>query len=236
MIYNLEQIKRRCDKEKGKLFTIPKDCFGKRSKGYPIYKPTTYLRKWDFRDEPDEVLAKYDLEPIRYIYCGSHTRRTQKDRDYLLYRDIVKRKKASKEIREFFVNYVNYYVNEKKENVIEVVKRFFKAKEMIFLNKKNKNVAERHINDRYLVEQAQGKKIKVLSTGPKDTTLVLDKATNRLKERDTFIGEYKSSINEMITSYVLEYIKNNKDVAEVYQLMDYYLEKVDFIERGVKNE
>ena len=132
MIYNLEQIKRRCDKEKGKLFTIPKDCFGKRSKGYPIYKPTTYLRKWDFRDEPDEVLAKYDLEPIRYIYCGSHTRRTQKDRDYLLYRDIVKRKKASKEIREFFVNYVNYYVNEKKENVIEVVKRFFKAKEMIF--------------------------------------------------------------------------------------------------------
>ena len=236
MIYDLEQIKRRCDKEKGKLFTIPKDCFGKRSKGYPIYKPTTYLRKWDFRDEPDEVLAKYDLEPIRYIYCGSHTRRTQKDRDYLLYRDIVKRKKASKEIREFFVNYVNYYVNEKKENVIEVVKRFFKAKEMIFLNKKNKNVAERHINDRYLVEQAQGKKIKVLSTGPKDTTLVLDKATNRLKERDTFIGEYKSSINEMITSYVLEYIKNNKDVAEVYQLMDYYLEKVDFIERGVKNE
>lgn len=230
MIYNLEQIKRRCDKEKGKLFTIPKDCFGKRSKGYPIYKPTTYLRKWDFRDEPDEVLAKYDLEPIRYIYCGSHTRRTQKDRDYLLYRDIVKRKKASKEIREFFVNYVNYYVNEKKENVIEVVKRFFKAKEMIFLNKKNKNVAERHVNDRYLVEQAQGKKIKVLSTGPKDTTLVLDKATNRLKERDTFIGEYKSSINEMITSYVLEYIKNNKDVAEVYQLMDYYLEKVDFIE------
>lgn len=230
MIYDLEQIKRRCDKEKGKLFTIPKNCFGKRSKGYPIYKPTTYLRKWDFRDEPDEVLAKYDLEPIRYIYCGSHTRRTQKDRDYLLYRDIVKRKKASKEIREFFVNYVNYYVNEKKENVIEVVKRFFKAKEMIFLNKKNKNVAERHINDRYLVEQAQGKKIKVLSTGPKDTTLVLDKATNRLKERDTFIGEYKSSINEMITSYVLEYIKNNKDVAEVYQLMDYYLEKVDFIE------
>lgn len=230
MIYDLEQIKRRCDKEKGKLFTIPKDCFGKRSKGYPIFKPTTYLRKWDFRDEPDEVLAKYDLEPIRYIYCGSHTRRTQKDRDYLLYRDIVKRKKASKEIREFFVNYVNYYVNEKKENVIEVVKRFFKAKEMIFLNKKNKNVAERHINDRYLVEQAQGKKIKVLSTGPKDTTLVLDKATNRLKERDTFIGEYKSSINEMITSYVLEYIKNNKDVAEVYQLMDYYLEKVDFIE------
>lgn len=230
MIYNLEQIKRRCDKEKGKLFTIPKDCFGKRSKGYPIYKPTTYLRKWDFRDEPDEVLAKYDLEPIRYIYCGSHTRRTQKDRDYLLYRDIVKRKKASKEIREFFVNYVNYYVNEKKENVIEVVKRFFKAKEMIFLNKKNKNVAERHVNDRYLVEQAQGKKIKVLSTGPKDTTLVLDKATNRLKERDTFIGEYKSSINEMITSYVVEYIKNNKDVAEVYQLMDYYLEKVDFIE------
>ena len=236
MIYDLEQIKRRCDKEKGKLFTIPKDCFGKRSKGYPIYKPTTYLRKWDFRDEPDEVLAKYDLEPIRYIYCGSHTRRTQKDRDYLLYRDIVKRKKASKEIREFFVNYVNYYVNEKKENVIEVVKRFFKAKEMIFLNKKNKNVAERHINDRYLVEQAQGKKIKVLSTGPKDTTLVLDKATNRLKERDTFIGEYKSSIDEMITSYVVEYIKNNKDVAEVYQLMDYYLEKVDFIERGVKNE
>ncbi len=230
MIYDLEQIKRRCDKEKGKLFTIPKDCFGKRSKGYPIFKPTTYLRKWDFRDEPDEVLAKYDLEPIRYIYCGSHTRRTQKDRDYLLYRDIVKRKKASKEIREFFVNYVNYYVNEKKENVIEVVKRFFKAKEMIFLNKKNKNVAERHVNDRYLVEQAQGKKIKVLSTGPKDTTLVLDKATNRLKERDTFIGEYKSSINEMITSYVLEYIKNNKDVAEVYQLMDYYLEKVDFIE------
>ena len=230
MIYNLEQIKRRCDKEKGKLFTIPKDCFGKRSKGYPIYKPTTYLRKWDFRDEPDEVLAKYDLEPIRYIYCGSHTRRTQKDRDYLLYRDIVKRKKASKEIREFFVNYVNYYVNEKKENVIEVVKRFFKAKEMIFLNKKNKNVAERHVNDRYLVEQAQGKKIKVLSTGPKDTTLVLDKATNRLKERKNYIGEYKNSIDEMITSYVLEYIKNNKDVAEVYRLMDYYLEKVDFIE------
>ena len=230
MIYNLEQIKRRCDKEKGKLFTIPKDCFGKRSKGYPIYKPTTYLRKWDFRDEPDEVLSKYDLEPIRYIYCGSHTRRTQRDRDYQFYRDIVKRKKASKEIREFFVNYINYYVNEKNEDIIEVVKRFFKAKEMIFLNEKNKNVAERHINDRYLVEQAHGKKIKVLSTSPKDTTLILDKATNRLKERDIFIGEYKNSIDEMITSYVVEYIKNNKDVAEVYQLMDYYLEKGDFIE------
>lgn len=230
MIYNLEQIKRRCDKEKGKLFTIPKDCFGKRSKGYPIFKPTTYLRKWDFRDVPDEVLSKYDLEPIQYIYCGSHTRRTQRDRDYLLYYDIV-RNKASKEVREFFVNYVNYYVNEKKENVAEVAERFFRTKEIIYLKDKNSiEKAERHINDRYLVEQAQGKKIKVLSIGPKDTTLILDPEINRLKERKNHIGEYKNSIDEMIISYVLEYIKNNKDVAEVYQLMDYYLKKVDFIE------
>lgn len=235
MIYNLEQIKRRCYKEKGKLFTIPKDFLGKRSKGYPIYKPTTYLRKWDFRDVPTEVLSKYDLEPIQYIYCGSHTRRTQRDRDYFFYCDIVKRKKASKEIREFFVNYVNYYVNEKKENVIEVVKRFFRAKEIIYLKDKNDiERAERHINDKYLVEQAQGKKIKVLSTSSKDTTLILDKATNRLKERDTFIGEYKNLIDKTIAFHVLEHIKNGKDVAEVYQLMDYYLEKVDFIEKENK--
>lgn len=233
--YSLEQIRRWCDKEKGKLFTIPKNCLGERSQGYAINKPTTYVRKWDFRDVPAEVLSKYDLEPIQYVYCGSHTRRTQRDRDYFFYCDIVKRKKASKEIREFFISYVNYYVNEKKENIINVVERFFKAKEIIYLNDKN-NIerAERHINDKYLVEQAHDKKIKVLSTSPKDTTLILDSKTNRLKERDLFIGEYKNLIDKTTAFHVLEHIKNNKDVAEVYQLMDYYLEKVDFIEKENK--
>ena len=228
MIYNLEQIKWQCE---GKIsFTIPKNCLGERSQGYAINKPTTYIRKWDFRDVPTEVLSKYDLEPIQYIYCGSHTQRTQRDRDYIFYYDIVKNK-ASKKIREFFVNYVNYYTNEKKENIVEVVERFFKAKEIIYLNYKNDiERAERHINDRYLVEQANDKKIKVLSTSPKDTTLILDSETNRLKERDLFIGEYKNLIDKTTVLYVVEYIKNNKDVAEVYRLMDYYLEKIDFIE------
>lgn len=228
MIYNLEQIKRQCE---GKIsFTIPKNCLGERNQGYAINKPTTYIRKWDFRDVPTEVLSKYDLEPIQYIYCGSHTQRTQRDRDYIFYYDIVKNK-ASKKIREFFVNYVNYYTNEKKENIVEVVERFFKAKEIIYLNDKNDiERAERHINDRYLVEQAHDKKIKVLSTSPKDTTLILDSETNRLKERDLFIGEYKNLIDKTTALYVVEYIKNNKDVAEVYRLMDYYLEKIDFIE------
>lgn len=214
MIYDLEQIKRRCE---GKIsFTIPKNCLGERSHGYAINKPTTYVRKWDFRDVPVEILAKYNLEPIQYIYCGSHTQRTQRNRDYLLYYDMLLRKsknKASKKIRDFFVNYINYYVNEKNKDIIEVAERFFEAKEII-----------------YLVEQAHGKRIKVLSTSPKDTTLILDKATNRLKERDSFVGEYKNLIDKTTAFHVAEYIENNKDVAEVYQLMNYYLEKVDFIE------
>ena len=81
-----------------------------------------------------------------------------------------------------------------------------------------------------MVEQAHGKKIKVLSTTPKDTTLILNSETNRLKERDSFVGEYKNLIDKTTAFHVVEYIKNNKDVAEVYQLMDYYLEKIDFIE------
>lgn len=236
MIYDLEQIKQRCE---GKIsFTIPKNCLGERSQGYAINKPTTYIRKWDFRDVTAKVLSKYDLEPIQYIYCGSHTQRTQRNRDYLLYYDMLLRKsknKASKKIREFFVNYINYYVNEKNEDIIEVAESFFKAKEIIYLKDKNDiERAERHINDKYLVEQAHGKKIKVLSTSPKDTTLILDKATNRLKERDSFIGEYKNLIDKTTAFHVLEHIKNNKDVAEVYRLMDYYLEKVDFIEKENK--
>lgn len=236
MIYDLEQITRRCE---GKIsFTIPKNCLGERSQSYAINKPTTYIRKWDFRDVPAEVLSKYDLEPIQYIYCGSHTQRTQRNRDYLLYYDMLLRKsknKASKKIRAFFVNYVNYYTNEKKENIVEVVERFFKAKEIIYLKDKSSiERAERHINDRYLVEQAHNKKIKVLSTSPKDTTLILDSETNRLKERDSFIGEYKNLIDKTTAFHVLEHIKNNKDVAEVYRLMDYYLEKVDFIEKENK--
>ena len=232
MIYDLEQIKRRCE---GKIsFTIPKNCLGERSHGYAINKPTTYVRKWDFRDVPVEILAKYNLEPIQYIYCGSHTQRTQRNRDYLLYYDMLLRKsknKASKKFRDFFVNYINYYVNEKNEDIIEVAERFFEAKEIIYLKDKSSiKKAERHINDRYLVEQAHNKKIKVLSTGPKDTTLVLDPKTNRLKERDSFVGEYKNLIDKTTAFHVAEYIKNNKDVAEVYQLMNYYLEKVDFIE------
>ena len=183
---------------------------------------------------PVEILAKYNLEPIQYIYCGSHTQRTQRNRDYLLYYDMLLRKsknKASKKIREFFVNYVNYYVNEKNKDIIEVAESFFKAKEIIYLKDKSSiKKAERHINDRYLVEQAHNKKIKVLSTGPKDTTLVLDPKTNRLKERDSFVGEYKNLIDKTTAFHVAEYIENNKDVAEVYQLMNYYLEKVDFIE------
>lgn len=232
MKYTLEQIRQQCDGKVG--FTIPKNCLGERSKGYPMNKPTTYVRKWDFRDVPAEVLSKYDLEPIQYIYCGSHTQRTQRNRDYLFYYDILLRKsknRASKEIREFFVNYVNYFVNEKKENLIEVVERFFKAKEMIYLNNKyDIEIAERHINDRYLVEQAHGKKIKVLSTSPRDTTLILDSKSNRLKERKNHIGEYKNLIDKTTALHVSEYIKNNKNVAEVYRLMNYYLEKVDFIE------
>lgn len=183
MIYSLEQIRRRCDKvEKGVLFST-KTIFGDRDAKYPIFTPTTYLRKWDFRDVPAEILAKYDLEPKEYYYCGSHQQRTQKTRDYLLYYDIAIRKannKASQKLREFFVKYVNYYVNEKNKDIIETVKFFFEVEKMIYSDDRNKmEKIERFENDKLLIRQFKGEPIVLLSDSPKDTTLMLDKEKNK---------------------------------------------------------
>lgn len=228
MIYNLEQIKRRCDKEKGKLFTIPKNCLGERSQAYPIYTPTTYLRKWDFKDEPAEVLAKYNLEPKEYYYCGSHTRRTQIDRNYYFYRDIVKRKKASKEVLEFFVSYVNYYVNEKKENVVEVVKGFFEAEKMIYLDNRNDaEKIERFENDKLLIRQFKGEPIVLLSDSNKDTTLKFDESKNKLIEYSSHIGEFKENINNMLADLV---VRGMKDPDKINEFTSYWFENVEFKE------
>ena len=231
MIYNLEQIKRRCDKEKGKLFTIPKNIIGKRSEAYPIDTPTTYMRKWDFKDMPAEVLAKYGLEPKEYYYCGSHTQRTQKQRDYLLYYDIVIRKsknKASEKLREFFINYVNYYANEKNEDIIEIVKGFFEAEKMIYLDNRNDaEKIERFENDKLLIRQFKGEPIVLLSDSNKDTTLKFNKDKNKFIEYRSHIGEFKENINNLLADLV---VRGMKDPNKINEFISYWFENVEFKE------
>ena len=85
MIYSLEQIRRRCDKvEKGVLFST-KTIFGDRDAKYPIFTPTTYLRKWDFRDVPAEILAKYDLEPRKSTIIVVHISNVHKKQEIIYY-------------------------------------------------------------------------------------------------------------------------------------------------------
>ena len=231
MIYDLEQIKRRCE---GKIsFTIPKNCLGERSHGYAINKPTTYVRKWDFRDVPVEILAKYDLEPKEYYYCGSHNYKTQKDRDYQFFKDITVGS-GSKELKEFFVGYVNYYINEKKENMIEVVERFLEAEKMKYftsnnkINRKEAEKLERLWNDKYLVLEAKGEPMIVLSKSPKDTTLILDKENNKLTERKGYEGEYKNNIMLEVAEMVVN--QGIKDPDKINEFTSYWFKNVEFKE------
>lgn len=231
MIYNLEQIRRRCDKvEKGVLFST-KTIFGNRDAKYPIFTPTTYLRKWDFRDVPAEILAKYDLEPKEYYYCGSHKQRTQKTRDYLLYYDIAIRKannKASQKLREFFVKYVNYYVNEKNKDIVETVKCFFEVEKMIYSDDRNKmEKIERFENDKLLIRQFKGEPIVLLSDSPKDTTLMLNKEKNKLVERKRYIGEFKENINNLLADLV---VRGMKEPDKINEFTSYWFSDVEFKE------
>lgn len=235
MLYNLEQIRRRCDKKIS--YSIPKNLIGKRTGAYPRNVATTYLRKWDFRDVPVEILAKYDLEPKEYYYCGSHNYKTQKDRDYQFFKDITVGS-GSKELKEFFVGYVNYYINEKKENMIEVVERFLEAEKMKYftsnnkINRKEAEKLERLWNDKYLVLEAKGEPIIVLSKSPKDTTLILDKENNKLTERKGYEGEYKNNIMLEVADMVVN--QGIKEPNKINEFTSFWFENVEFKE--VSNE
>ncbi len=230
MLYNLEQIKRRCDVEieKGRMFSV-KTIFGERDIKYPRNTPTTYMRKWDFKDVPVKILNKYNLEPKEYYYCGSHQQPTQKQRDYLLYYDIAIRKaknKASEKLREFFINYVNYYVNEKNKDIVEVVKDFFETEKMIYLNDRNKaEKIERFENDKLLIRQFKGEPIVLLSTGTKDTTLRFDKDKNKFVEYATRIDEFKENINNMLANLV---VRGFKKPEQINNFLDYWFSDIEF--------
>lgn len=230
MLYNLEQIKRRCDVEieKGRMFSV-KTIFGERDIKYPRNTPTTYMRKWDFKDVPVKILNKYNLEPKEYYYCGSHQQRTQKTRDYLLYYDIAIRKannKASQKLREFFVNYINYYVNEKNKDIIETVKFFFEVEKMIYSDDRNKmEKIERFENDKLLIRQFKGEPIVLLSDSPKDTTLMLDKEKNKLVERKGYEGEFKENINKTLSTLV---VRGMKQPEQINNFLDYWFSDIEF--------
>lgn len=231
MIYDLKQIKQRCDKKIS--YSIPKNCIGKRTGAYPRNVATTYLRKWDFKDVPAKVLAKYGLEPKEYIYCGSHNYKNQKDRDYQFFKDITVGT-GSKELKEFFTNYVNYYINEKNENMIEVVERFLEAEKMKYfdsnnkINRKEAEKLERFWNDKYLVLEAKGEPIIVLSISPKDTTLVLDKENNKLTERKGYEGEYKNNIMLEVAEMVVN--QGIKDPNKINEFTSFWFKNVEFKE------
>ena len=230
MLYNLEQIKRRCDKKIS--YSIPKNCIGKRTGAYPRNVATTYLRKWDFKDVPVEILAKYDLEPKEYYYCGSHNCKTQKDRDYQFFKDITIGT-GSKELKSFFTNYVNYYINEKKENIIEVVENFLDVEMMQHFERiEQARKLERFFNDKFLVLQMKKEAIVVLSKSPKDTTLVLDKKKNKLIERKGYIGEFKDNIMLEVADMVVN--QGIKDPNKINEFTSFWFENIEFKE--VSNE
>lgn len=182
---------------------------------------------------PADVLSKYNLEPKEYIYCGSHNYKTQKDRDYQFFKDITVGT-GSKELKEFFTNYVNYYINEKNENMIEVVERFLEAEKMKYfisnnkINRKEANKLERFWNDRYLVLESKDEPVRVLSTSPKDTTLVLDKEKNKLIERKGYIGEFKENIMLEVAEMVVN--QGIKDSNKINKFIYYWFENVEFKE------
>ena len=230
MLYNLEQIKRRCDKKIS--YSIPKNCIGKRTGAYPRNVATTYLRKWDFKDVPVEILAKYDLEPKEYYYCGSHNCKTQKDRDYQFFKDITIGT-GSKELKSFFTNYVNYYINEKKENIIEVVENFLDVEMMQHFERiEQARKLERFFNDKFLVLQMKKEAILVLSKSPKDTTLVLDKKKNKLIERKGYIGEFKDNIMLEVADMVVN--QGIKEPNKINEFTSFWFENIEFKE--VSNE
>lgn len=230
MLYNLEQIKRRCDKKIS--YSIPKNCIGKRTGAYPRNVATTYLRKWDFKDVPVEILAKYDLEPKEYYYCGSHNCKTQKDRYYQFFKDITIGT-GSKELKSFFTNYVNYYINEKKENIIEVVENFLDVEMMQHFERiEQARKLERFFNDKFLVLQMKKEAIVVLSKSPKDTTLVLDKKKNKLIERKGYIGEFKDNIMLEVADMVVN--QGIKDPNKINEFTSFWFENIEFKE--VSNE
>ncbi len=230
MLYNLEQIRRRCDKKIS--FTIPKNCLGERTGAYPRNTPTTYMRKWDFRDVPAEILSKYNLEPKKYIYCGSHNYKNQKDRDYQFFKDITIGT-GSKELKSFFTNYVNYYINEKKENIIEVVENFLDVEMMQHFERiEQARKLERFFNDKFLVLQMKKEAIVVLSKSPKDTTLVLDKKKNKLIERKGYIGEFKNNIMLEVADMVVN--QGIKEPNKINEFTSFWFENIEFKE--VSNE
>lgn len=230
MLYNLEQIRRRCDKKIS--FTIPKNCLGERTGAYPRNTPTTYMRKWDFRDVPAEILSKYNLEPKKYIYCGSHNYKNQKDRDYQFFKDITIGT-GSKELKSFFTNYVNYYVNEKKENMIKVVENFLDVEMMQHFERiEQARKLERFFNDKFLVLQMKKEAILVLSKSPKDTTLVLDKKKNKLIERKGYIGEFKDNIMLEVADMVVN--QGIKEPNKINEFTSFWFENIEFKE--VSNE
>lgn len=230
MLYNLEQIRRRCDKKIS--FTIPKNCLGERTGAYPRNTPTTYMRKWDFRDVPAEILSKYNLEPKKYIYCGSHNYKNQKDRDYQFFKDITIGT-GSKELKSFFTNYVNYYINEKKENIIEVVENFLDVEMMQHFERiEQARKLERFFNDKFLVLQMKKEAIVVLSKSHKDTTLVLDKKKNKLIERKGYIGEFKDNIMLEVADMVVN--QGIKEPNKINKFTSFWFENVEFKE--VSNE
>lgn len=226
MLYNLEQIRRRCDKKIS--YSIPKNCIGKRTGAYPRNVATTYLRKWDFRDVPVEILAKYDLEPKEYYYCGSHNYKNQKDRDYQFFKDITIGT-GSKELKSFFTNYVNYYVNEKKENIIEVAENFLDVEMMQHFERiEQARKLERFFNDKFLVLQMKKEPIVVLSKSPKDTTLVLDKKKNKLIERERYIGEFKDNIMLEVADMVVN--QGIKEPNKINEFTSFWFENIEFKE------
>ncbi|MDQ9767678.1 hypothetical protein RFZ33_11395, partial [Acinetobacter baumannii] len=61
---------------------------------------------------------------------------------------------GSKELKSFFTNYVNYYINEKKENIIEVVENFLDVEMMQHFERiEQARKLERFFNDKFLVLQ-----------------------------------------------------------------------------------
>lgn len=230
MLYNLEQIRRRCDKKIS--YSIPKNLIGEKKGTYPRNTPTTYMRKWDFRDVPAEILSKYNLEPKKYIYCGSHNYKNQKDRDYQFFKDITIGT-GSKELKSFFTNYVNYYVNEKKENMIKVVENFLDVEMMQHFERiEQARKLERFFNDKFLVLQMKKEAIVVLSKSPKDTTLVLDKKKNKLIERKGYIGEFKDNIMLEVADMVVN--QGIKEPNKINEFTSFWFENVEFKE--VSNE
>lgn len=171
------------------------------------HTPTMYIRKWNFLNEKLEILTKYNLDQAIYIYVGSHCLESQSHRDAMFLNDL-RIGKASKQLTDLFVKFINYQIIEKNYSINEAVREFVNSKEMYFTDSiEEAREKESFLNSLILIRENDQEL--------KEKYILLSKSDSSLKKEKDYLIE-KNSRNGSKISYFdqVSNILNNVDVND----------------------